>query len=97
GVNSLDRIRFFVCAPDLCTGKCPGAERKAGDVTVIDTSRGAQVLYYEGVGVPYWQVLARQNTYNKRYEALLNELEKTYAYTLEDAVLQSVQGKAMVG
>ena len=73
------------------------AERKAGDVTVIDTSRGAQVLYYEGVGVPYWQVLARQNTYNKRYEALLNELEKTYALALEDAVLQSVQGKAMVG
>lgn len=71
-------------------------ERKAGDVTLIDTSRGAQILYYEGVGVPYWQVLVRQDTYDKRYEALLGELEKTYAYTLHNAELQSIQTKAVI-
>lgn len=67
--------------------------RKPGDVGTVLASDGVQVLYYEGIGVERWQLRIRQNMYDERYAALLEELTQKYAYSMESLVLDDISPK----
>lgn len=67
--------------------------RQPGDVTLLETASGYQLLRYAGTGIERWQIKVRSDLYDARYTQRLSDWEKDYQYAIRDDVLQSIRPK----
>ena len=67
--------------------------RQSGDVTLLETSSGYQLLRYTGTGIERWQIKVRSDLYDARYAQRLTDWEKDYQYALREDMLQSIRPK----
>lgn len=68
-------------------------DRQVGDVTLVETSTGYQLLRYTGAGLERWQISVRKDMYDTRYEEKMSGWEKEYQYAMQDDMLQSIRPK----
>ncbi|MDF2686096.1 MAG: putative isomerase, partial [Clostridia bacterium] len=66
--------------------------RKPGDTGIVKTSYGYHVMYFSGVGGPYWKIEAENKVKSEEYTKYLDELKKSYT-TVEnkDIIVMSAE------
>ncbi len=66
------------------------AARKSGDVTVMESTAGYNVLYYVGDGERVWQASVREDAIGDKYNDLYEQLKEAHKVTINDKTTQKI-------
>ncbi len=78
--------------PEAFTNWCYAEGRKAGDVEIVKTDAGYHIMYYVGTGEILWKLEAKNSLMTADYEALIEELTKTYTLVQNDKKMKAIKG-----
>ncbi len=78
---------------DSISSWCFDEARQSGDCEVVYTASGFHLIYYVGEGDPAWQVKARADLTEERYQAWYTELTESVQCVRHDWVLQRAGGE----
>lgn len=64
--------------------------RKAGDTGIIKSSSGYHIMYYVGVGRPYWMVQAESTKRASDYDAFITAAKENYEVELNESAIGKI-------